>query len=287
MTAICLTPDHHSSMSEGRPRPTTPPPSSFSSTSRASMSTHSNKRQRNCNNSNSKKQVHFYPRVKTRRVIVPMTDVERQACWYSSQELQARIRKDRKLRAAVASYANSNTDTDNDDASHRFDSDCLCRIGLYTEQDRKNRYRRAQQARFVVVFEQQQQQQQQQQDCTTAGCSSSTTSSTVSNDTATTSSITSSSTTATTNTTTSSTTTTTPVMYSTFSEMASRIAYKRGLEQARHVQALWGQQQQQQLLETTPPPPSDCSLATVSIEQAQNCDPHQQDDCNDADMDTL
>jgi hypothetical protein len=141
------------------------------------------------------RKVHFHARVKTRRWDVPMTDKEMQNCWYTFDELDGRKRKDKKVLVVLARDPTI------------YDSKCLCRIGLYTEKDRRSRYNRAKEARFAVFLEQ------------TGNGSASSSSSFFQSDDADSAMIAES--------------------YSHYSEIASHIAYKRGLEQARHVEALW------------------------------------------------
>jgi hypothetical protein len=170
------------------------------------------------NNNNNKttvvRKVQFYPRVKTRRVAVPITDKDMETWWYTVDELNVRKRKDKKLRVALARDPSI------------YDSDCLCRIGLYTEKDRRIRYSRAKEARFAIFLEQ-----------TGNGSVSS------SCDDADSAMMAES--------------------YSHYSEIASHIAYKRGLEQARHVEALWNQPPSSTLMMEPDPNIFGPCLATV------------------------
>jgi hypothetical protein len=184
-----------------------------SNNNRHSMqSTESTESTESNNNNNNKttvmRKVQFHPRVRSRTVAVPMTNKELQTCWFTADELDRRIRKDKKLRYSLARDPSV------------YDSDCLCRIGLYTEKDRRVRYNRAKEARFAVFLEQ------------NGTASESSSSSFFQSDDADSGIMAES--------------------YSHYSEIASHIAYKRGLEQSRHVEAVWNQSPPTLMMEPDP-----------------------------------
>jgi len=90
----------------------------------------------------TKKQIRFNPRVRTRRVRVPSTKEECRTFWSTEMDLSQRRQKDKKLRKAIAQMPNVYT--------HQR----LLPLGLYTEVERRLRYKRAWSVRRAVFAKQ-------------------------------------------------------------------------------------------------------------------------------------
>jgi len=90
----------------------------------------------------TKKQIRFNPRVRTRRVRVPSTKEECLTFWSTEMELSQRRHKDKKLRKAIAQKPNVYT------------PQRLLPLGLYTEVERRLRYKRAWSVRRAVFAKQ-------------------------------------------------------------------------------------------------------------------------------------
>ena len=90
-----------------------------------------------------KKKVQFSERVRVRRrTQLPSTEQEFQAIWFSGEELYDRRRKDKKLRYAFARQPEV------------FGTEKLLVLGLYTEDERRQRSNRAVAAQAFVLSEQ-------------------------------------------------------------------------------------------------------------------------------------
>ncbi|CAJ1937964.1 unnamed protein product [Cylindrotheca closterium] len=91
-----------------------------------------------------KRKVRFSERVRVRRrTQTPLTKEEFHATWFTAEELYDRRRKDKKLRYAIARQPEA------------FSTEQMLVLGLYTEDERRQRNKRALHAQAFVLSQQQ------------------------------------------------------------------------------------------------------------------------------------
>ena len=105
---------------------------------------HNKQQQKQRQRQQQQQKVSFYPRVKFRRVPTPETEEEVQVLWYTGNELTRQKRREQELKQVLAK----------DDTLYDGDSENLTLLGLFTENERKDKYERMKQAKFAVFMEQ-------------------------------------------------------------------------------------------------------------------------------------